>query len=68
MVYKNKKGKILMIDDINTGTKTPYLYVDYYRIWDKLLDMEVEPNKISLICKEALEDLFKRKVVTTGVV
>ena len=70
MVYKDKKGNILMADNINTGVNEPYLYkdylyVDYYRIWKKLSDMGLEEDKIKLICKEALEDLFGRKVVTT---
>ena len=64
-LYKDKKGKILMIDNINTGENEPYLYVDYSKIWKKLSDMGLEEDKIKLICKEALEDLFGRKVVTT---
>ena len=29
MVYKDKKGNILMADNINTGVNEPYLYKDY---------------------------------------
>ena len=67
MTYKDKKGKILMIDNINTGENEPYLYVDYSKIWKKLSDMGLKNDKIRLICKEALEDLFGRRVVTTNV-
>ena len=65
MIYKDKKGKILMADNINTGINEPYLFVDYDEIWKKLSDIGLEEDKIKLICKEALEDLFERKVVTT---
>ena len=65
-LYKDKKGKILMIDNINTGENEPYLYVDYSKIWKKLSDMGLKNDKIRLICKEALEDLFGRKVFTIG--
>ena len=65
MIYKDKKGKILMADNINTDENEPYLFVEYDEIWKKLSDMGLEEDKIRLICKEALEDIFERRVVTT---
>ena len=45
MIYKDKKGKILMADNINTDENEPYLFVEYDEIWKKLSDMGLERSE-----------------------
>ena len=65
MVYKDKNGKILMADDINTGTKKPKLWVDYDQIWGKLEGYGLNSEEIRALCVRMLEATHKRKVLTT---
>ena len=64
MLYKDKNGKILMADNINTGTKNPGLYVDYHQIWEKLKDYGLKTKEIEDLCVRILEMTHKRKVFT----
>ena len=64
MAYKNENGKILMADNINTGTKNTVLYVDYNKIWKKLQDYGLEREEIEALCVRMLEATHKRKVLT----
>ena len=65
MVYKDKNGKILMADDINTGTKRPELLVDHDEIWGKLENYGLEYDEIKDLCIRMLEVTHKRKVLTS---
>ena len=58
VVYKNKKGQILMADDANI------LYVDYDKIWKKLIEMGLNYEEIEQLLINVLEMTFNRKVVT----
>ncbi len=64
MLYKDKNGKILMADNINTGTKKPSLYVDYDRIWVKLRGYGLNWEENRALCVRMLEVTHKRKVLT----
>ena len=64
MLYKDENGRILMADDINTGTKNPSLYVDYDRIWVKLRGYGLKTKEIEALCVRMLEMTHKRKVLT----
>ena len=63
MVYKDKKGKILMADDVNIGQENPALYVDYDKIWKKLMEMGLNGEEIEQLLINVLEMTFNRKVV-----
>jgi hypothetical protein len=64
MVYKDKNGKILMADNINTRDKKPVLWVDYDEIWVKLRDYGLNLEEIRALCIRMLEVTHKRKVLT----
>ena len=64
MLYEDENGKILMADDINTGTKKPKLWVDYDEIWIKLKDYGLQYEEIKTLCMRMLEVTHKRKVLT----
>ena len=64
MVYKDKKGQILMADDANIDQKDPTLYVYYYEIWKKLEEMGLDNKEIQQLLINTLEMVFNRKVVT----
>jgi hypothetical protein len=66
MLYKDKNGKILMADDINTGTERPVLFVDYDEIWEKLMNYGLNSEEIEDLCIRMLEVTHKRKVLTTN--
>ena len=64
MLYEDKNGENLMADNINTGTKNPVLYVDYYQIWEKLEDYGLKAKEVEDLCVRMLEMTHKRKVLT----
>ena len=66
MFYKDKNGKILMTDNINTGTKKPELWVHYDEIWQKLENYGLETQEIKALCVRMLEMVHKRKVLTAS--
>jgi len=68
MVYKDENGKILMADNINTGTKKPTLYVDYTQISEKLRSYDLEYDEIRALCIRMLEVTHKRKVLTASII
>jgi hypothetical protein len=67
MLYEDENGKILMADDINTGTKKPKLWVDYDEIWIKLKDYGLQYEEIKTLCMRMLEVTHKRKVLTAQI-
>jgi len=66
VLYKDENGRILMADNINTGTENPGLYVDYDRIWVKLRGYGLKWEEIGALCMRMLEMTHKRKVLITG--
>ncbi len=65
VAYKDEVGKILMADDINTGTKKPGLLVDYDEIWLELRDnYDLSYDEAMGLCVRMLEMTHKRKVLT----
>ena len=64
MVYKDKNGKFLMADEINTGTERPVLFVDYDEIWEKLMNYGLNSEETRDLCVRMLEATHKRKVLT----
>jgi len=67
MLYKDKNGKILMADNINTRDKKPVLFVNYDEIWVKLRDYGLNLEEIRALCIHMLEVTHKRKVLTAAV-
>ena len=65
MLYKDENGKILMADDINTGTKIPELLASPEKIWRKLKDYGLDSEEIRALCIRMLEVTHKRKVLVT---
>ena len=68
MLYKDKNGKILMADNINTGTEKPVLFVHYNQIWEKLQDYGLGTEEIEALCVRMLEATHKRKVLTAIII
>jgi hypothetical protein len=64
MLYEDENGKILMIDNINTGNKEPVLYVDDKKIWKILRNYGLGIKKTEALCVRMLEMTHKRKVLT----
>jgi hypothetical protein len=64
MAYKNESGRILMVDNINTGNKKPVLYISYDEIWHKLThNYGLEREEVEALCVRMLEATHKRKVL-----
>ena len=63
--YIDKTGKMLFIDDINSGKKNTTLYFDNNNIYQKLLDMGLNINQMDVLIKDVLYQTHKRKVDTT---
>jgi len=64
VVYKDKNGKNLMADDVNTGVERPSLVVNYTQIWEKLESYGLDYYEIKDLCIRMLEVTHKRKVLT----
>jgi Zn-dependent oligopeptidase len=64
VIYRDKNGKNLMADNINTGTETPKLWVHYDEIWEKLRSYGLNSEEIEVLCIRILEATHKRKVLT----
>jgi len=62
--YVDKDGKILFLDNINNGTKTPVLWFDHDEIYRKLEEMGLTYEEMQRLCIEMLYDTHKRKVFT----
>jgi hypothetical protein len=66
MLYKDKSGVTLMVDDADRDKKKPYLLVDYDKIWRKLnQEFRLNEQEIKDLCVRMLEMTHKRKVFTT---
>ena len=62
--YINKTGKILFIDNIETGEKNTILYFDYDEIYQKLEKMGLNYEEMKKLCIDMLYETHKRKVLT----
>ena len=63
--YVDKNGKILFLDNIETGKKETILYFDYDEIYQKLLKMGLNYEEMQGLVKDMLYETHKRKVLTT---
>ena len=63
--YIGKDGKILFVDNINTGTQSPILYFDDDEIYLKLKEMGLTYEEMQRLCIDMLYETHKRKVFTT---
>ena len=61
--YIDKTGKILFIDNIETGEKNTILYFDY-EIYQKLEKMGLNYEEMKKLCIDMLYETHKRKVLT----
>jgi len=57
-------GKILFIDNIETGEKNTILYFDYDEIYQKLEKMGLNYEEMKKLCIDMLYGTHKRKVLT----
>jgi len=62
--YVDKTGKILFLDNIETGKKDTILYFDYNGIYKKLEEMGLNYEKIKVLVKDMLYGTHKRNVLT----
>ena len=62
--YVDKNGKILFLDNIDTGTKAPVLYFDDDEIYLKLKKMGLYYDEMKKLCIDMLYETHKRKVLT----
>jgi hypothetical protein len=62
--YVDKSGKILFLDNINTGDKNTVLYFDYHKINEKMEEMGLNHEEIKKLCVDVLYETHKRKVLT----
>lgn len=63
--YVDKTGKILFLDNIETGNKDTVLYFDYAEIYRKLEEMGLNYDKIKVLIKDMLYETHKRSVSKT---
>ena len=63
--YVDKNGKILFLDNIETGKKDTSLYFDYDEIYKKLEEMGLNYDEMKILVKDMLYETHKRKVLTT---
>jgi len=63
--YVDKKGKILFLDNIETGKKDTVLYFDHDEIYQKLDKMGLNYEEMEKLLKDMLYETHKRKVLTT---
>ena len=62
--YIDKTGKILFIDNIETGQRNTILYFDYDEIYQKLEKMGLNYGEMKKLCIDMLYETHKRKVLT----
>lgn len=62
--YVDKTGKILFLDNIETGKENTILYFDYDEIYQKLGEMGLNYSEIQKLCIDMLYETHKRKVLT----
>ena len=62
--YVDKDGKILFLDNINNGTKSPTLWFDHGEIYLKLKKMGLTYEEMQRLCIDMLYETHKRKVLT----
>ena len=62
--YIDKTGKILFLDNIETGEKNTVLYFDYNEIYKKLEEMGLNYGEMKKLCIDMLYETHKRKVLT----
>ena len=64
--YVDKNGKILFLDNIETGKKDTSLYFDYDEIYKKLEEMGLNYDEMKILVKHMRwYETHKRKVLTT---
>ncbi len=64
--YVDKNGKILFVDNIETGSKNTVLYFDYDEIYKKLEEMGLDYGEMKKLCVDMLYETHKRKVLTAS--
>ncbi len=64
LAFIDKTGKILFIDNIETGQRNTILYFDYDEIYQKLEKMGLNYEEMKKLCIGILYGTHKRKVLT----
>ena len=62
--YVDKNGKILFLDNIETGDEDVILYFDHDEIYQKLKEMGLSYDEMKVLVKDMLYETHKRKVLT----
>ena len=62
--YIDKTGKILFVDNIETGEKNTVLYFNYDEIYQELKKMGLNYEEMKKLCIDMLYETHKRKVLT----
>ena len=62
--YVDKNGKILFLDNIETGDKDTVLYFNYHEIHKKLKEMGLNYEEMKKLSIDMLYETHKRKVLT----
>jgi hypothetical protein len=63
--YVDKTGKILFLDNIETGKENTILYFNHDEIYQKLIKIGLNYDKMKVLVKNMLYETHKRKVSTT---
>ena len=63
--YVDPDGKVLFLDNIETGDKEKILYFSYQKIYKKLEEMGLSYDQMRGLIKDMLWEIHKRKVDTT---
>ncbi len=61
--YVDKNGKILFLENVNTGEENTVLYFDYDEIYLKLEEMGLNYEEMRKLCIDVLYETHKRKVL-----
>jgi hypothetical protein len=59
--YIDRSGKILFMDNIDTGDEDTVLYFDYVKIYKKLLEMGLEYEQMKKLCVDMLYETHKKR-------
>ena len=61
ILYKDKKGKTLIAEELTTGGES-HLIVDYHSVWKKLEKMGLSHAQIQDLCTEVFKKIFDKDV------
>ena len=60
--YIDPNGKVLFLDNVETGDKFKILYFDYHEIYIKMEEIGLSYDQMKVLIKDMLWEIYKRKV------